>query len=58
MHSASKKTMAMLVPHDTVPSLTRVFVGKMELTGAMRNYSPMDLCGRELVGLRKKLEKC
>ena len=51
----SKKTFAFLIPHENVPTLTRIFLAKMDQKGEIRNYFPLDLPGylnlKEAMGL-------
>ena len=42
----SKKTFAFLILHDTVPSHSRVFIGKLDGKGFLKNYVNLDIPGK------------
>ena len=43
----SKKTYALLILHDTVPSHSRVFIGKLDAKGFLKNYVNLDIPGKD-----------
>lgn len=46
----SKKTYALLIGHEGIPTLTRVFIGKIDGKGDLRNYYPLDIPGNRWYG--------
>ena len=52
MVTAARRTHGFIVFHDTIPSLTRVFIGKIETNGVLKNYQCFDLTGKEQVLIR------
>ena len=56
MVTAARRTHGFLVLHETMPSLTRVFLGKIETNGVLKNYQVFDLTGKEQVLIRAFLK--